>query len=105
MHPANCVAFIQFSFFDSRTHELVTLSGLGHVTPAEHDSTWRQVDSFEGSSCFQATRLDSHRNTIERRTISSETCEALLRQPIATLIARGRARLASKNGRTARQIV
>ena len=105
MHTANYVGFIQFSFFDSRTHELVTLSGLGHVTPAEHDSTWRQVDSFEGSSCFQATRLDTRRNTIERRTISSETCEALLRQPIATLIARGRARLAAKTVQAALQLM
>lgn len=90
-----CAGYIQLVFFDALSGEVVILGGAGFLTLEEAETAWNTVPEFQGvDSSFMADRMDSDRNITEDRVISAETCQTLLGQPIAKLIAVGRAKLA-----------
>lgn len=91
-----CAGYIQLTFFDDTTGEAVVIGGAGFLTCAEDVAAWANVAAFDGSSSFQADRLDAQGDIVDDKTVSSETCERLMGRPIAALIADGRAKLVAE---------
>ncbi|VVE56848.1 hypothetical protein PAQ31011_05149 [Pandoraea aquatica] len=87
-----CVGYIDLVFFDGLMNEAVCLGGAGFVSASEDEMAWENVPAFSGYSSFQADRKDANGDIIEEKSVSAETCEALMGQPISDLISMGRAK-------------
>ena len=93
MSEEKCAGSIQLVFFDDTTGEVVTIGGAGFLTEEEHAAAWDNIPVFEGESSFMADRVDASGDIVADKVVSAETCEVLMMNPIANLIAEGRAKL------------
>lgn len=91
-----CAGQIALVFFDDKTGEAVTLGGAGFLTDAEFEAAWANVPEYSGKSNYQADRLDAQGDIVEEKTVDVVTCKILTGNPITTLIAEGRAKLAAE---------
>lgn len=76
--------------------EVVTIGGAGFVTEAEFEAAWTNVPEHTGPTSFQADRLDGQSDIVGEKTVTAQTCEALMGKPITTLILEGRAKLTAE---------
>lgn len=84
---------IRLTFVDSLKNGFTTIGGAGWLSLEEQQAAWKKIPALvDGDeSDFIADLMDAEGSTLlTSKCVSSETCEALMGEPIAALIARGR---------------
>ena len=86
---------LRITFCDTESNGFVTLGGAGFDTESEWQQQW---DSIPGADLGYADpakltldKLDSAGDMVDERPITGSIAEALLGEPLETLISRGRA--------------
>lgn len=87
------VGYIELSFFDSASDQVICIGGAGFDAQKALDEAWGNVPKSDSETDFMADRRDVEDDIVDEKPVTAQTCEQLMGKPIAVLIAEGRARL------------
>jgi hypothetical protein len=78
------------AWIDENSTHFAELGGVSHETRADQRKSWRAVPAAPGQTAFFLEMRDKTRSLLDIKPISADAVEALLGEPVATLLARGR---------------